>query len=96
MGITQPGKAPWIMQVYIFSILALLCPLLLLQTDDKGVFSTTLSEEYSLVAETFNLTHQQVWNLTYSSINYIFAEESVKNALKEIWREEGEHLMNIK
>lgn len=65
-------------------------------TDDKGVFSTTLSEEYSLVAETFNLTHQQVWNLTYSSINYIFAEESVKNALKEIWREEGKHLMNIK
>ncbi|KAK2553211.1 Adenosine deaminase-like protein [Acropora cervicornis] len=64
-------------------------------TDDKGVFSTTLSEEYSLVAETFNLTHQQVWNLTYSSINYIFAEESVKNALKEIWREEGKNLMNI-
>lgn len=84
------------MQVYICYILALLCPLLFLQTDDKGVFSTTLSEEYSIMAETFNLTHQQVWNLTLRSINYIFEEESVKNALKEIWKEEGKKLMNCK
>ena len=48
------------------------------------------------MAETFNLTHQQVWNLTYRSINYIFEEESVKNALKEIWKEEGKKLMNCK
>uniref|UniRef100_A0A8C8RQ77 Adenosine deaminase like n=1 Tax=Pelusios castaneus TaxID=367368 RepID=A0A8C8RQ77_9SAUR len=54
-------------------------------TDDKGVFATDLSQEYQLVAKTFNLTHSQMWDLSYESINYIFASDSVKLKLKEQW-----------
>lgn len=65
------------------------------QTDDKGVFSTTLSEEYSIMARTFDLTEEQVWNLTFSSIDYIFEEESFKNGLREIWIAEKQKIMSV-
>ncbi|XP_074863001.1 N6-Methyl-AMP deaminase isoform X2 [Carettochelys insculpta] len=55
-------------------------------TDDKGVFATDLSQEYQLAAETFNLTQSQMWDLSYDSINYIFASNSVKVKLKEHWQ----------
>uniref|UniRef100_A0A8C5M7K3 N6-Methyl-AMP deaminase n=1 Tax=Leptobrachium leishanense TaxID=445787 RepID=A0A8C5M7K3_9ANUR len=54
-------------------------------TDDKGVFATDLSLEYQLVASTFNLTSEQVWELSRQAIDYIFAPESVKSHLKEKW-----------
>ncbi|EMP39001.1 Adenosine deaminase-like protein [Chelonia mydas] len=54
-------------------------------TDDKGVFATDLSQEYQLVAKTFNLTPSQIWDLSYESINYIFASDSVKLKLREQW-----------
>nr|XP_025969231.1 adenosine deaminase-like protein isoform X2 [Dromaius novaehollandiae] len=54
-------------------------------TDDKGVFATDLSQEYELVAKTFNLTRSQMWDLSYESINYIFASSMVKSKLKEQW-----------
>ncbi|KAI5129379.1 adenosine deaminase-like protein isoform X1 [Manis pentadactyla] len=54
-------------------------------TDDKGVFATDLSQEYRLVAQTFNLTQSQVWDLSYESINYIFASESIKSELRRKW-----------
>jgi len=64
-------------------------------TDDKGVFSTTLSEEYSVMARTFDLTEEQVWNLTFNSIDHIFEEESFKNGLREIWKAEKEKIMSV-
>ncbi|KFQ42395.1 Adenosine deaminase-like, partial [Nestor notabilis] len=54
-------------------------------TDDKGVFATDLSQEYELVAKTFNLTRSQMWDLSYDSINYIFASNVVKSKLREQW-----------
>lgn len=66
-----------------------------LQTDDKGVFSITLSEEYSIMAKTFNLTEEEVWDLTLNSINYIFENDSVKNALKETWKAEKQKIMSV-
>lgn len=54
------------------------------------MFSTTLSEEYSLMARTFNLTEEQVWNLTFQSIDYIFGGENLKDDLKELWKTEKE------
>ncbi|XP_074737028.1 N6-Methyl-AMP deaminase isoform X2 [Strix uralensis] len=54
-------------------------------TDDKGVFATDLSQEYELVAKTFNLTRSQMWDLSYESINYIFASSVVKSKLREQW-----------
>lgn len=64
------------------------------QTDDKGVFSTTLSEEYSLMARTFNLTEEKVWNLTFQSIDYIFGGENLKDDLKELWKTEKEKIIS--
>nr|XP_012297788.1 adenosine deaminase-like protein isoform X4 [Aotus nancymaae] len=54
-------------------------------TDDKGVFATQLSQEYQLAAETFNLTQSQVWDLSYESINYIFASDSTRSELRKKW-----------
>ncbi|CAD7671059.1 unnamed protein product [Nyctereutes procyonoides] len=54
-------------------------------TDDKGVFATQLSQEYQLAAETFNLTQTQVWDLSYESINYIFASDSTRSELRRKW-----------
>lgn len=54
-------------------------------TDDKGVFATDLSQEYELVAKTFNLTRSQMWDISYDSINYIFASNVVKSKLREQW-----------
>ncbi|XP_048174031.1 adenosine deaminase-like protein [Corvus hawaiiensis] len=54
-------------------------------TDDKGVFATDLSQEYELVAKTFNLTRSQMWDLSCESINYIFASSAVKSKLREQW-----------
>ncbi|KAG8505249.1 Adenosine deaminase-like protein [Galemys pyrenaicus] len=56
-----------------------------LRTDDKGVFATTLSQEYQLAAETFHLTQSQVWNLSYESIDYIFASDCTRSELKKKW-----------
>lgn len=64
-------------------------------TDDKGVFSITLSEEYSIMAKTFNLTEEEVWDLTLNSIDYIFENDSVKNALKETWKAEKQKIMSV-
>uniref|UniRef100_A0A8C3K0N8 Adenosine deaminase like n=1 Tax=Calidris pygmaea TaxID=425635 RepID=A0A8C3K0N8_9CHAR len=54
-------------------------------TDDKGVFATDLSHEYELAAKTFSLTPSQMWDLSYESINYIFASSDVKSKLRERW-----------
>ncbi|XP_074091345.1 N6-Methyl-AMP deaminase isoform X2 [Macrotis lagotis] len=54
-------------------------------TDDKGVFATHLSQEYQLAAETFGLTQTQMWDLSYESINYIFASSSTKSELRKKW-----------
>eukprot|EP00062_Callorhinchus_milii_P010919 gi/632956324/ref/XP_007893901.1/ PREDICTED: adenosine deaminase-like protein isoform X1 [Callorhinchus milii] len=56
-------------------------------TDDKGVFGTDLSLEYQITASTFNLSKTQIWDLSYQSINCIFAPESVKSDLKRRWNE---------
>lgn len=57
-----------------------------LGTDDKGVFATELSQEYQLVAETFQLSDEQVWALSADAIDHIFASSHVKTELKERWR----------
>ena len=64
------------------------CCLTFQQTDDKGVFATSLSEEYHLVATTFGLTKEQLWELSYKSIDYIASGESVKDCLRALWNKE--------
>ncbi|XP_014298641.1 adenosine deaminase-like protein [Microplitis demolitor] len=51
-----------------------------LATDDKGVFDTTLSQEYKLAADYYNLTKDNLKQLVISSVDYAFVskEEKIK------------------
>lgn len=55
------------------------------QTDDKGVFSTDLSQEYQLAASTFGLSRDAVWKLSQQAIDCIFAPDAVKQQLRQKW-----------
>ncbi|KAK2723263.1 adenosine deaminase-like protein isoform X2 [Artemia franciscana] len=55
-------------------------------TDDKGVFSTSLTKEYEIAAKTFKLTVEQMWKISYDSIDHIFGEEELKSNLKKYWQ----------
>ncbi|XP_062576458.1 adenosine deaminase-like protein [Saccostrea cucullata] len=68
-------------------------------TDDKGVFSTSMSEEYQLAASTFDLKQRDLWNLSEQSINYTFCEENVKEKLRDqfkVYKSKMEEQFNIK
>ncbi|XP_026663292.2 N6-mAMP deaminase isoform X2 [Phoenix dactylifera] len=54
-------------------------------TDDCGLFSTTLSNEYYLVASTFGLDKGQMFQLARSAIEFVFADNGVKQALRSIF-----------
>lgn len=56
---------------------------IVLSTDDKGVFSTNLSEEYMHACEHFHLSKEHMFNLCFESINYIFGTDKEKNSLKD-------------
>ncbi|XP_033750124.1 adenosine deaminase-like protein [Pecten maximus] len=56
-------------------------------TDDKGMFDTSLSEEYAIAARTFELDRESVWRLSLSSIDAIFADDDVKQMLRNKWHE---------
>ncbi|XP_011494029.1 PREDICTED: adenosine deaminase-like protein [Ceratosolen solmsi marchali] len=53
-------------------------------TDDKGVFDTTLSKEFTLAVEHFNLNKSHLVNLMKSTVNYAFASDIEKNKMIEI------------
>nr|XP_057943863.1 adenosine deaminase-like protein [Doryrhamphus excisus] len=63
-------------------------------TDDKGVFSTDLSQEYQLAATTFGLDHDAVWTLSQQAIDCIFAPDSVKQQLRQKWSELQPRVLN--
>ncbi|KAG9341932.1 hypothetical protein JZ751_018249 [Albula glossodonta] len=54
-------------------------------TDDKGVFSTELSQEYHLAASTFGLSQEAVWALSEQAINCSFAPDHLKAQLHQRW-----------
>ena len=51
------------------------------------MFSTTLSNEYLVAAETFHLSQDQIWSLSYDAIDYVFADDDVKERLRKKWNE---------
>ncbi|CAH2016556.1 unnamed protein product [Acanthoscelides obtectus] len=51
-------------------------------TDDKGVFGTSLTKEYTLVAEHHGLKPKDLWQTTCNSVDYIFASDDIKTRLK--------------
>lgn len=52
-------------------------------TDDKGVFDTTLSEEYAHVYRAFQLSESDIWQLAYQGIESIFDGEDIKEHLRK-------------
>lgn len=54
-----------------------------IQTDDKGVFDTTLSREYELTGKYFSLTQRQLKDISLKSVQYAFATEMEKAVLME-------------
>lgn len=70
---------------YFISIELTIYFLLNFQTDDKGVFSSSLSQEYAIAASVFNMSKLDMWNLSFDSINYIFEQTVIKEQLKVIW-----------
>ncbi|KAH7569538.1 hypothetical protein JRO89_XS06G0181300 [Xanthoceras sorbifolium] len=58
---------------------------LVLCTDDSGVFSTTLSKEYDLAASTFDLGKWEMFQLAKTAVEFIFADDGVKQDLEAIF-----------
>lgn len=57
------------------------------QTDDKGVFATSLSEEYALAAVGFGLSRKDLWNISFQAVSHVFEEEATKEELRKFWME---------
>ncbi|SAM05052.1 hypothetical protein [Absidia glauca] len=57
----------------------------ILCTDDKGVFGSDLSNEYVLAAKTFGLDRHQLFEASFKSIDYVFADQETKDQLKADW-----------
>ena len=51
-------------------------------TDDKGVFNCSSSEEYAHAMELLNLSKDEMLLLSKNSIEYIFADDNVKESLR--------------
>ena len=54
-------------------------------TDDKGVFSTTLSEEYAIAGQTFSLSQKELWRLARCAVDYVFESDSLKDELRKVY-----------
>ncbi|KAK4755065.1 hypothetical protein SAY87_008822 [Trapa incisa] len=54
-------------------------------TDDPGVFSTSLSKEYSLAASTFGIGKKEMLLLAKDAVESIFSGEEVKRELRQIF-----------
>lgn len=52
------------------------------------MFSTNLSEEYLLAADTFNLSRRDVWDMSEGAVDCIFGGETIKGLLRTIWAKE--------
>ncbi|KAI5656817.1 hypothetical protein M9H77_25610 [Catharanthus roseus] len=55
---------------------------LILCTDDPGVFSTSVSGEYILASTTFGLGQKEMFRLASNAVDFIFADNRVKEELK--------------
>ncbi|GIY39247.1 adenosine deaminase-like protein [Caerostris darwini] len=58
----------------------------ILCTDDKGIFNTSLSNEYYLASKYYSLSKDDLFDLSQSGINYIFSNETIKHELKILWK----------
>ncbi|KAK8941896.1 hypothetical protein KSP40_PGU012214 [Platanthera guangdongensis] len=68
---------------------------LVLCTDDTGLFSTTLSNEYYLAAATFGLDQKDVLRLATNAIEFVFGGSEVKKALRGIFGDSARKLAEV-
>ncbi|XP_048554875.1 N6-mAMP deaminase-like isoform X1 [Triticum urartu] len=54
-------------------------------TDDSGLFSTSLSNEYYLVASTFGLSKTELFRLAQGAVEFVFADDKVKKSLRAVF-----------
>lgn len=54
-------------------------------TDDSGLFSTSLSNEYYLVASTFGLSKAELFGLAQGAVEFVFADDEVKKSLRAVF-----------
>lgn len=54
------------------------------QTDDVGVFGSTLSNEYCLVAKHFGLSESEIRTLARKGIDVIFGGDDEKSRLRRL------------
>ena len=50
-------------------------------TDDSGVFNTSLSQEYAMAAQAFQLSRKQLITLVAASVAFAFADDLTKDKL---------------
>ena len=60
---------------------------IVLQTDDKGVFATQLSDEYKLLLNTFHLSQDNITDLAFKSIDYIFESDDAKDLVRQYFNQ---------
>lgn len=68
----HPTAAEWISRQHPFN----------LNTDDSGVFNTTLSEEYHKFARAFNLSDEELAKLASNAVDYVFQSAEWKAAAR--------------
>ncbi|KQK13629.2 hypothetical protein BRADI_1g11465v3 [Brachypodium distachyon] len=54
-------------------------------TDDSGLFSTSLSNEYYLVASMFGLSKPELFRLAQGAVEFAFADDKVKKSLRVVF-----------
>jgi len=64
----------------------LMCNRLFLQTDDKGVFGKSLTDEYSIASDTFDLSLKQLWDVSYQTLDYAFISDVERSELQSQWK----------
>jgi len=57
-----------------------------ISTDDKGVFGKTLTDEYSIASETFDLSLKQLWEISYQTLEYAFMTDNERVVLQSKWK----------
>ncbi|CAN1811027.1 N6-mAMP deaminase [Linum perenne] len=65
---------------------------MVLCTDDSGVFSTSLSKEYSLASSAFGLGRKELFKLARDSVEFVFADDYVKQELKDMFGSAADQL----
>ena len=59
-----------------------------LSTDDRGMWDSTLTDEFYLAVTRFNLSWQELLALHRNSLQYAFIAEPAKRALIEHWQQQ--------